>query len=118
MVSENTFLRILLAIVAVIVLIPLLMMAFMMPMMGMMESGHMADGTMMNSGSGIWMWLFMLLVPIAIAGGIGYLLYRVFHQSGDVVSDPALEELRTAYARGELSDEEFESRRSRLQSEE
>lgn len=116
MVSENTFLRILLAIVVVIVLIPLLMMAFMMPMMGMMGSGHMADGT--SSGGGMWMWLPMLLVPLIIVGGIGYLLYRVLHQSGDVVSDPALKELRTAYARGELSDEEFESRRSRLQHEE
>jgi putative membrane protein len=34
------------------------------------------------------------------------------------VTDPALEELRMAYARGDLSEEEFEERRERLRQEE
>lgn len=117
MASENDVLRILLVVVAVIVLAPVLMMVFMMPMMGMWGWGHMADGGMWETGGGAWMWLLVWLVMFAVVGGIGYLIYRVIRRSADSVSDPALEELRTAYARGDLSDEEYEERRERLQRE-
>jgi len=36
---------------------------------------------------------------------------------GDDSSDPAVKELRAAYARGDLSDEEYERRRDRLETE-
>lgn len=57
---------------------------------------------------------FLLL----LVGG-GYLLYRSLRGNGDTdyfgTSDTALDELRLAYARGDLSEEEFEMRRKRLQ---
>nr|WP_305080130.1 SHOCT domain-containing protein [Natronomonas sp. LN261] len=50
----------------------------------------------------------------------GRSLYRWLVGGGraGAVTDPALEELRMAYARGDLSEEEFEERRERLRQEE
>ncbi|MEF8851348.1 MAG: SHOCT domain-containing protein [Haloarculaceae archaeon] len=49
--------------------------------------------------------------------GLGYLLYRAVAgtRTGTPAADPAVEELRIAYARGEVDDEEYERRRERLQ---
>lgn len=54
---------------------------------------------------------FLLL----LVGG-GYVVYRSPENDASGRADDALEELRRAYARGELSEEEFERRLSRLQS--
>ena len=113
--SENDLLRVLLAVVAVIVLVPVLMMLFMMPMMGLWGGGHVADGGMWGTGIGTWLWPLMWLVPFVVVAGLGYLLYRAVGRSADRVSDPAIEELRAAYARGDLTDEQFEERRERLE---
>jgi putative membrane protein len=76
-------------------------------------------------GSGMWGggtmpgWMFVvgivmqLLFLAAIVGG-GYLVYRAVVGSGRD-SDQAFEELRLAYARGELTDEEYEQRRATLE---
>lgn len=111
--SEDTLVRTLLAIIAIIVLVPLLMMAVMMPMMGVWGGGHMWNGGAWGGTGSTWLvgWLVML----AVVGGVGYLVYRAVRHPTDRGTDPALEELRTAYARGELSDEEFEERRRRLE---
>jgi putative membrane protein len=97
--------------IAVLLFLPML---FVAPMMGMMGWG-MSGGVGGAGFSPLWglgmglLWLFVVL-------GVGYLLYRGANASGPVGgSDPALTELRVAYARGELSDEEFEQRRHRLQ---
>jgi len=55
----------------------------------------------------------MMLVFLLIVLGVGYALYRTLTQAG-ISRDPAVEELRVAYARGELSQEEFEQRREAL----
>ncbi|ADJ16440.1 MULTISPECIES: SHOCT domain-containing protein [Halococcaceae] len=93
---------------AILVLAPMLMMGFAMPMMGGMY-GYGAGG---NAG------LVGLLVPLVVllvVLGAGYLLVR--RVAGHTDSrDTALEELRSAYARGDLSDEEFETRREKLES--
>jgi putative membrane protein len=115
--SEDTLLRTLLVVIAAILLVPILMMVFMMPMMGMWGWGHMWDGGMWNGTGAAWMWLLMWLIGLTIVGGLGYLLYRAIRHPSDRGTDTALEELRIAYARGELSDEEFEERRERLQRE-
>jgi putative membrane protein len=57
----------------------------------------------------------MWLVMLAIVGGLGYLIYRTIRRHPERETDTALEEVRVAYARGNLSDEEFEERRERLQ---
>lgn len=117
MATDNTVTRTLLLLIAAIVLLPILMMAVMMPMMGLWGFGHMDAGVWGSSG-GIWMWVVMWAVILLGIGAIGYVVYNAIRSSDSATSDPAIAELRAAYARGELSDEEFEERRERLQREE
>ena len=107
-------LRTVLIIVGVILLFPMLMMVFAMPMMGMM--GWWWDGGSVGGLSPLW-GLGMMLVWLLVLVGVGYLFYRglVGRPGLEQAADPALEELRVAYARGDLTDEEFEERRSKLQ---
>lgn len=118
MAANNDLVRILLIIVAIVLLVPFLMMIFAWPLMGMWGGGHMWNGGMWGGSGGTWMWLLMWLPSLLILLGGGYLLYRAITRFGGKETDAALEELRLAYARGELSDEEFEDRRERLQREE
>ncbi|MDS0476299.1 SHOCT domain-containing protein [Natrinema sp. 1APR25-10V2] len=106
---------VLVAIGALIVL-PIVFMGF-----GMMGFGSMMGGTwghgMWGGGPGTgWMAVVAIVMQlaflVAIVGG-GYLLYRAVSGSGG--DDRALEELRVAYARGELSEEEYEKRRDALE---
>jgi putative membrane protein len=111
-------------VLGILVLFPVLMMALAVPTMGMM--GWWGDGMMGWWGDGMMggfspLWgIVMMLVWLIVLLGIGYLLYRglVGGLGTSAETDSALEELRLAYARGDLSDEEFEERRSRLQREE
>ena len=113
MVNDDTLVRTLLLIIALVLVVPLLMMVVAWPMMGMWGGGHMWNGT---PGAG---WLLLVwLLPLAVILAIGYVLYRGLLQTGGRETDSALEELRLAYARGDLSDEEFEERRQRLRREE
>ena len=113
MASNDQLLRLALLIVAAILVLPFLMMLFMLPMMGL---GHMWywNGT---AGS-LWPLLVIGLVCLAIIVGIIYFFYRVIAGLQRDRSDAALDALRQAYARGELTSEEFEQRRERLQREE
>ncbi|MFC7175636.1 SHOCT domain-containing protein [Halosegnis marinus] len=80
---------------------------------GGMMGGYMYDG---GTGSLWWMAVLGVLSPLAffaVLGAGGALVYRVVTDDGG--EDPALAELRAAYARGDLSDEEFERRRERLE---
>ncbi|ELY65719.1 SHOCT domain-containing protein [Natrinema versiforme] len=93
--------------------------------MAFMGFGTMGAGPMMGGMWGHEMWsgetapgwlplvavLLQLLFVAAVVGG-GYLVYRAIAGADD--TDPALEELRLAYARGELSEEEYEQRRNAL----
>lgn len=115
MVSTDTFLRTVLIIIAAILLVPLVMMVIMMPLMGVWGWGHIWNGAMWNGTGMGWMWLVMWVIVVAIVGGLGYLIYRAIRRHPGQETDAALEELRMAYARGDLSDEEFEERRERLQ---
>lgn len=116
MASNQQVSRVILTVIALIVLLPLVLMVLAWPMMGMWGGGHMWgwDGQTVS----VWAMLLMWLVPLAVILAIGYLLYRGLIASGDQSSDAALEELRLAYARGDLTDEEFEARQERLRSEE
>ena len=110
--TTDDTLKIVLLVIAVIVLGPMLMMALAFPMMGMW--GGMMGGFGPGSGfSPLWGVGMMLLWLLVLVGG-GYLVYRWARGSGGAGTDQALEELRLAYARGDLTDEEFEERRSRL----
>lgn len=106
--------RLVLIVVAALVLVPVLAMALMLPMMGMV-------GTMGSwGGSGGWspmVGLGVSLLWVGVLLALGYLAYRAVTSRADD-HDPALAELRSAYARGELTDEEYETRLARLSDEE
>jgi len=115
--DDTRLVTLLLVIIGAVFIFPLFFMGFGMmgfgPMMGGIWGGHMwGDGTM--SG---WMFIvgivMQLLFLAALVGG-GYLIYRAITGS-ERSSDQALEELRLAYARGELTDEEYEQRREALE---
>lgn len=101
--------RLIIIVIAIVLITPILLMMLMMPMMLVM-GGMGGNGTMtltpMRS-------LIMMLGGFVVLLAIGYVLYRALHDSLDR-KDPALEELRTAYARGELTQEEFEQRKKDL----
>lgn len=86
------------------------------PMMG----GTWGHGTWGADGAMPW-WLVtgavlvQLLFLVALVAG-GYLIYRRLQRSASR-DDPALEELRMAFARGDLTEEEYQSRRDRLERE-
>lgn len=115
--TNDGLLRIVVIVLGILVLFPVLMMVFAIPMMGMTGWGW-SDG-MAGGLSPLW-GLGMMLVWLVVLLGIGYLLYRGLAggMRPGTVSDPALEELRLAYARGDLSEEEFENRRAKLRTEE
>lgn len=117
MTTDNSLVRTIVIVIAAILLLPVLMMVVMMPMMGMWGWGHMWNGGMWNGTGATWMWLLMWLVPLLLVLGGGYLVYRMIRQSDTQQRDAAIEELRAAYARGEVSDEEFDRRYERLQRE-
>lgn len=102
--------QVILVVLAAVLLFPLLMMVSMMPMMGIMGGAGQGATAM----SPIW-GIGMMLLALAVFLGLGYFLYRIVTRSALTTSDPALEELRLAYARGELSQEEFEQRRKDLE---
>lgn len=111
--TADRTLRVVLLVLAVLVLLPMLLMVVAMPMMGMM--GWWWDGGTARF-SPLW-GIGMMLVWLVVFVGIGYLLYRGLVAGGSSATgstDPALEELRLAYARGDLSEEEFETRREKL----
>ncbi|WP_248897117.1 SHOCT domain-containing protein [Haloplanus halobius] len=72
----------------------------------------------MGYGTTSWWWplvgmLVQLVFLLVLLGG-GYLVFRQVTRSKSS-QNPAMEELRTAYARGDLTDEEFEARRDKLE---
>lgn len=115
--TSDGLLRAVLLVLAVIVLLPVLMAVLAMPMMGMM--GWWWNGGMAGGLSPLW-GLGMMLVWVLVLGGIGYLLYRAFagRTESSTTTDPAFRELRMAYARGDLTEEEFEERRANLRRQE
>lgn len=81
-----------------------------------------AGGGMMGGGTAGAMTgfgFFGLFWPLLVLGGLLALVYWAAgsrHDGGrSDGSDPALDALRSRYARGELTDEEFEERRRRLE---
>ncbi|WP_424005530.1 SHOCT domain-containing protein (plasmid) [Haloarcula salina] len=101
-----------LVIIGAVFIFPLFFMGFGMMGFGPMMGGMWGDGTMPG-----WMFIvgvvMQLLFLAALVGG-GYLIYRAITGS-ERSSDQALEEHGLAYARGELTDEEYEQRREALE---
>ncbi|WP_158059280.1 SHOCT domain-containing protein [Halorussus halophilus] len=105
---------IILLIIGAIIVLPMLTMG--MGFGGMMGYGGMMGGY--GTSGGWWPLIGMALqlgFLLVLLGG-GYLVFRRVTETQSS-RDSALEELRTAYARGDISDEEFENRRTKLNSE-
>ena len=75
---------------------------------GMMGGGWGGMGGLGLFGGG------MVLGPLLLVGLLLLLVYGTNSEEQTSKTDTALAELRERYARGELSDEEFETRRSSL----
>jgi len=109
---------VLIAVLAAVLLAPLLTMALAVPTMGMM-GGHSGGWMAGGRGGAAPLWgVGMVLLWLAVVAGAGYVGYRAFAGPGGRGTDPALRELRVAYARGDLSDDEYERRRETLEREE
>ena len=107
MTTDNSVVETVLIVLGVLLAIHLVAMAVMVPMVGIAGWGHMSTWT------GGWGSLLWSVIPLLILAFVIYILYA--NNSADSKkSGAAIEELRTAYARGELSDEEFETRRKNL----
>ncbi|MGM0605130.1 MAG: SHOCT domain-containing protein [Halobacteriota archaeon] len=122
----TTLLGVAVIVVAAVVLAPIVLMLFAWPMMGMWGGGHMWDsgpwnGGMWNGGlwgmGPAWPWFLLWIVFLFVVLGVVYLLFRAMRTTGGDGTDVAIEELRMAYARGDLSEGEFESRLDRLREE-
>lgn len=111
--ERGRWLRVLILIVAIVLLAPLLMMVVMMPMMGMMW-GWAGDASRTGMGMSPMWGMGMMLLFLVVLLGMGYLIYWAFTRGPLAGADPALEELRLAYARGDLSEEEFKQRQDDL----
>ncbi len=114
------------ALALVLLLLGVLLLAPIVMGVGMMGFGMMGYGMPMMGwtfGGDVPWWTaavalaVQLAVLAAVVGG-GYLLFRSLAGGDDGGRDPAMDELRSAYARGDLTDEEFERRRERLRREE
>lgn len=109
--NDRQLVWIVLAVLAAILVLPAFGMGFGMmgtgPMMGGMWDGGHLSGWMVVVGLG------MQFLFLAVVVGTVYLAHRAM--TGEESGDPALEELRSAYARGDLSDEAYERRRERLE---
>ena len=106
-----------LVIVGAFVVFPLLFVGFGMmgvgPMMGGAWGGHMwGDGA--TPGWLVVLSLVMQLLFLASLVGAVYLAYRAV-TSRESDGEEALEALRLAYARGDLTDDEYEQRREALE---
>lgn len=118
--SDRRLLAAVLVLLAVLLVVPTLFVGFGMMGFGpMMGTGGMWGGGMMWGDGSVpaWVPLFgavMQLLFLLLLVGLGYLVYRAVAGPAGA-SDRALEELRLAYARGDLSDEEYETRREALE---
>lgn len=102
----SDILRSVVVVVAALLLVPLVMMVVFMPL-GIAAALAWHGGTFHAAGA-VLMWLILVVALVAV----GYGLYGWLSEERS--SDDAVEELRKAYARGDLSEEEFERRREML----
>lgn len=111
----DTFPWAVLILVLALLFVPALLVLLVMPVVGVGMMGWGMDGSVVSPVLAV----VSGLVPLVLLVAVGYLAYRVFAGRGRPGGrDPAIEELRMAFARGDLSREEFEERRDLLEREE
>lgn len=81
--------------------------------MSLTHAGPMSmDGGHMHGPSAWWMPFVLPVIWLGFLGGLFYLFYRLITRAPSTES--AREELDKTFARGEISKDEYESRRQRL----
>lgn len=117
---DRSLVVIVVLVIALLLGLPVLLMGFGMGAMGPMMGPGWGHGMWNGTSAPGWVLLVGLgvrLLGLLVVAGLGYLGYRALvGRSGS--TDQAMEALRVAYARGELSDEEYERRRETLQRDE
>ncbi|SEH64578.1 putative membrane protein [Halopenitus malekzadehii] len=119
--DDTPLVPLVLILIGVVLIAPVFLMGFGMmgfgSMMGGMWGGGMWGGGMWGDGTSagwtVLVGVAMQLLFLAVLVGGGYLVYRTTAGRDDD-SDRAIEELRLAYARGDLTDDEYEQRRAAL----
>ncbi|WP_435097085.1 SHOCT domain-containing protein [Halarchaeum sp. P4] len=111
----DDWLKAVLAVLALLVTIPLLAMAFFVPMLYGGMGGMYGDMGMYGPGYRALGIALALLVPLAFLLGLLYVASRLLGSFEDGRDSAALRELEAAYARGDLTTEEYEERRERLE---
>lgn len=110
-----------LLLVAAVVLLPLLTVGLGGGTMGGGMMGGMRGSHMWSDGGVPGWWLLASLLgralTLLVVLVVGYLVYRALTESG-AGTDAAMDELRLAYARGDIDDEEYERRRQTLEANE
>lgn len=102
MTGRESVLTVIIALVVAMAVVPIVAMS------AVMTLGHGADPIPMAY------WGVSLLAGTAVIAAIAVLAYRLLDDGED---DEAIEQLRVAYARGEIDDEEYEKRYERLREE-
>jgi putative membrane protein len=116
--DTETLLRTILIIVAAVLLTPVVLMVLFAPMMGMMGMMGWGSWGMSNGMTGLsWMGLMSWLVVFLVLAGVGYVLVWGLSATENKSRNSAHDELQRAYARGDLTDGEYEERRQRLEQE-
>lgn len=95
-----------LLLVVFILLAPMLLMFTVIPAMG---------PEWMNGGHGMTGWWFgSILILLFLLIAVGLIFYYILIGDETSSDDVAIEELKVAYARGDINDEEYEKRYERL----
>lgn len=105
--------------IGALVVLPMAFMGFGMMGFGPMMGGMWGHGMWDGGTTPGWLPLVAVLLQLLFVAAVvvvGYLVYRAIAGGDD--TDRALEELRLAYARGDLTDEEYEQRRDALERDE
>lgn len=108
MTATDTILGAGLTALGILLLVPAFVMVVVMPLLLLTGFGQ------LPAGLGGWERFLVPLLPFTVFLGLGYLLYTGVVERSDRSTESELDELRSAYARGTLTDEEFEKRRFRL----
>lgn len=117
--KRNTTIALVVGTLALLFLLAMPLLAFAiapttMPMDGWHWGSPMHDGGTTGNAP-VWFALFAVVSQVTLLGLLAVGAYLVYRAIARDSTDPALEELRRTYARGDIDDDEYDRRRSRLE---